>query len=308
MRHARRITDKRIVVQLAGGLGNQMFQYAAARALSLRLGGELVLDTWSGFVRDKMYRRRFELNAFPIRGREATTWERLPFWIDRSLQRLSHTIGIIGAHSSAGPKRNRLNEDHWRFQPNMVEVEFSLPLWTTGYWQSARYFESAADLIVSELTPPEPKDPALLKLGAEMRNAPSVAVGIRLYEESPDPKAQSFNATVKSPAHVNEALAAMAKAAPGSQHYIFCTHRADFLDALVLPTNAKFVTASDGYTNAIDTLWLFSQCRHHILTNSSFYWWGAWLSEKAAKGKQPIIFAADNFSNMDTVPANWRQF
>jgi hypothetical protein len=305
---ASRENDRRIVVQLAGGLGNQMFQYAAARALSVRLKGELVLDTWSGFVRDRVYRRSYELDAFPIKARDAAARERAPFWIDRSLQRISRTFSLRDAQSSAGPHRHRLNEDQLCFSPALAETEFNLPIWMTGYWQSPRYFQSVANLIVSELSPPEPKDPALLRLGAEMRDGLSVAVGIRLYEESPDPKAQSHNGKLKSPAEVNAALGVMAEAVPGARYYVFCTHRADFLDGLTLPSHTVFVTADDGYINSIDTLWLLSQCHHHIFTNSSFYWWGAWLSEKAARGDQPIMFAADNFSNRDTVPANWHRF
>lgn len=305
---AHRVIDRKIVVQLAGGLGNQMFQYAAARALSARLKSELVLDTWSGFAHDKIYRRSYELGVFPIIAREATAWERAPFWFDRSLKRLSITVGARCQHSLVGSKRHRLEEDQLCFLSSLVEGELPLPLWMTGYWQSPRYFDSVANLIASELSPPEPKSPVLLQLGAEMRDGPSVAVGIRLYEESPDPKAQSNNRTVKGPADVNVALAEMAAAVPGARHYVFCTHRADFLNALALPAETKFVTAADGYKNAIDTLWLLSQCHHHISTNSSFYWWGAWLSEKSARGRQPMIFAADNFSNVDTVPANWRRF
>ncbi len=285
-----------------------MFQYAAARALCVRLRGELVLDTWSGFVRDTVYHRSYELGAFPIKARNATAWERFPFWVDRALQRLSRKSGFRSAQSSAGSYRHRLNEDRHCFLPGLAETNFALPIWMTGYWQSPRYFETITDLIASELSPPQPKDPALLRLGAEMRNCPSVAVGIRLYEESPNPKAQSNNGNLKGPADVNGALVEIAAAVPCARYYVFCTHRADFINALALPAKTKLVTAADGYQNATDTLWLLSQCHHHIFTNSSFYWWGAWLSEQAARDYRPIIFAANNFSNIDTVPANWRSF
>ena len=56
----------KLIVQLKGGLGKQMFQYASARSLALRQGLELVLDDWSGFVRDLQYRRHYELGALPI--------------------------------------------------------------------------------------------------------------------------------------------------------------------------------------------------------------------------------------------------
>ena len=64
-----------------------MFQYAAARSLAQRTGAELVLDTWSGFVRDTVYRRNYELDALPIQARVALPWERLPIWIYRAHRR-----------------------------------------------------------------------------------------------------------------------------------------------------------------------------------------------------------------------------
>ena len=60
-----------IATRLMGGLGNQMFQYAAGRALAAAHSAELVLDTKTGFVRDRLFRRSYALDPFPIRAREA---------------------------------------------------------------------------------------------------------------------------------------------------------------------------------------------------------------------------------------------
>jgi hypothetical protein len=75
---------KKVYAYLNGGLGNQMFQYATARALTLRTGAELILDTWSGFVRDYQYRRSYELHYLPIQERVATVLGRAPIWLFRA--------------------------------------------------------------------------------------------------------------------------------------------------------------------------------------------------------------------------------
>ena len=66
-----------------GGLGNQMFQYAAARALAARSGADLVLDPWTGFVRDRVFKRQYALDRLPVHGRLGTRAEGLPFWAER---------------------------------------------------------------------------------------------------------------------------------------------------------------------------------------------------------------------------------
>src|SRR5215831_16235441 len=71
---------KQVTVQLMGGLGNQMFQYAAARALASRNGAKLLLDNRSAFITDRVYGRQYELDPMPIRGELASFAYRMPFW------------------------------------------------------------------------------------------------------------------------------------------------------------------------------------------------------------------------------------
>ena len=68
------------------------------------------------------------------------------------------------------------------------------------------------------------------------------------------------------------------------------------------------ITAENGFDDSINTLWLLSQCKHHVMTNSTFYWWGAWLSNcKHYKSKQ-LIYVYKNFFNKNAIPKNWITF
>src|SRR6266853_438179 len=70
-------TRDRVIARIKGGLGNQLFCYAAARRLALVNNAELVIDDVTGFVRDRQYRRRYALDHFHISVRKATPAERL---------------------------------------------------------------------------------------------------------------------------------------------------------------------------------------------------------------------------------------
>jgi hypothetical protein len=277
---------KRITVYLNGGLGNQMFQYAAGRAMALRNGADLVLDTWSGFVRDYQYRRHYELDALPIKARRATMGERLPIW----LYRLENKVRK--APFSTDQKRmygQFLIEKELRFLAEISAMSVSKKAWLIGYWQSPLYFENYATTLRRELMPPAPTASKFLELAAAIRAADSVALGVRLYEESADPAAHARDGKIKSTADINQAIERLLAQRPNAKFFVFCTH-------------------DDGYDGSIERLWLLSQCRHHIITNSSYYWWGAWLSKSSHEHENQLVFSADNFINEDCICANWKRF
>lgn len=290
---------------LNGGLGNQMFQYATARALALDHQAELFIDPWSGFVRDYQYRRHYELGALPVQAHVAALWQRLPIW----LYRLQHR---------AGRDRAALLEQRW-FGKFITETEFAylpqvnkLPIgrttWLVGYWQSPCYFEHHAHLLRVELMPPAPRQPRYLEMGEQLRQTESVALGVRLYEESINPSAHAHEGRVKTAAEISAAVARMKTRYPSVRFYVFCTHRSPLLAQLNLSEDTVFVTHDDGYLGTIESLWLLSQCRHHIITNSSYYWWGAWLSAAHWASTDQFILAADNFVNRDAVCDGWETF
>lgn len=296
---------KRLTVYLNGGLGNQMFQYAAGRAIALRSGAELVLDTWSGFVRDYQYRRHYELDALPVQARQATAGERLPILLYRLENKLHNTPFDTSQKRMYG---QFLVENKFRFLPEISNISFSKKAWLVGYWQSPLYFENYAAKLQIELMPPAPTAEKFLELGAAIRESDSVALGVRLYEESTDPTAHAREGKIKSTADINQAIDRLREHRPNAKFFVFCTHRSQALLELKLPENTIFATHDDGYEGTIERLWLLAQCRHHIITNSSYYWWGAWLSQSLYKSERQFIFAADNFINEDGICVNWERF
>jgi len=296
---------KGLTVYLNGGLGNQMFQYAAGRAMALRNGADLVLDTWSGFVRDYQYRRHYELDALPVKARQATAGERLPIWLYRLENKVHNPPFDTNQKRMYG---QFLVENEFRFLPEISATSVSKKAWLVGYWQSPLYFEKYAATLRIELMPPTPTAAKVLELGAAIRAADSVALGVRLYEESTDPAVHAREGKIKSTADINQAIESLRAQRPSAKFFVFCTHRSQALLELKLPENTVFATHDDGYEGTIEGLWLLTQCRHHIITNSSYYWWGAWLSQSLHKHEKQLVFAADNFINEDGICANWERF
>lgn len=296
----------KIIVQLTGGLGNQLFQYAAGRAWAEASGAELVVDTWSGFVRDHEYRRSYELGPFAISAREATALERLPFWLRRARVALGRRLGTSMTPSDS--PRLRIESSTRCYDLKLLEAPARRDSWLMGYWQSPKYFDRYSPIVANELAPPRPASSSVLALGEAAAEGESVAIGVRLYEESRQPGAHSSSGEIKAIEDINRAIETLAGKIDQPRFHIFCSYRADALNAIRTPTPPVFITGDGGFHDALESLWLLSQCRHHILTNSSFYWWGAWLAEKLFPDRPHHIFAADNFLNRDTLPDHWQRF
>lgn len=289
----------RLIVRLKGGLGNQMFQYAAGRALAIRNDMQLILDTNSGFIRDKVYRRTFSLGVFSIHTQKASFFEQLPFWFEQGCQKCRS--------GSLSPILNRpwgafLNETELRYLDEIANYRPHRNAWMEGYWQSEEYFTNCKDIIGHELALPVPREPQFLSIAKTIEACDSVAVGVRLFEEVP-----GFNKSGLVPlSFYEDAANLMTDRVKDPTFFIFCTTDAAVRDKLKLPGMIHYVTHDNGYEGTPQRLWLISRCHHHVLSNSSFYWWGAWLAEQKNQGN--VIIACDLFQNRDTIPARWIRY
>lgn len=293
-------------LQLSGGLGNQLFQYATARALSLELNIPLATDSCSGFIRDSQYRRRFELHYVSTNHAKPSLRALSVLWFYRA-----YTCLFPTRHTQLVERKwfgSFYSEPEFIFYSELLSQEIKGLTWLVGYWQSPLYFQKYKKIILDELSPPCPSDQKFIDIGHMARNCNSVALGLRIYEESNTPGAHARAGKIKSAQEINDAIRRLTERVPDARFFIFCTHRTSLLDHLNLPSNTVFVTAEDGFVDSIDCLWLLTQCKHHIFTNSSFYWWGAWLSEAVHPNTEQLIYAADNFINADGLCDHWHRF
>jgi len=301
------VEPTRITAVLRGGLGNQLFQYAMARSLSLRLNADLYLDDTSEFILDREYRRTYALSplvpsAKRVSRSHIARWLALRAFCKAS--RIARCPRTSFDRLACGRVLHEAASTAYSPVPALTHAPWTL----YGYWQSPRYFEEHACQIGMELAPPRPTTPAFLAAADAIRGSESVAVGLRLYEESRVPESHASDLRLKSADEFGSVVRVLRKRYPGAKFVFLCSHYPSSFSLLDLPDDTVIATPDNGFGCPLGSLWLMSQCKHHVIGNSSLYWWGAWMSQWVHAGCEQDIFAASNFKNADAIPEGWVRF
>lgn len=256
-----------MLARLSGGLGNQLFQYAAARAIALRNGAELSLDTRS-FARDPL-RRRYALERFPICAvrRDLVGWRcalaELP-----ALWRIARATGWAPRVGGT-----RFLYDRMRALDHRVRAD-AAHLVLTGYWQDERYFLDALPNIAAELDPISRLSPAVRAFGESLDAPGTLAIHVRRADFA---NTDSPHGTCSASYYANAVR--------------FLRERSKFDRIVVFTDDAAWVQSSLGLgqqfetlarsaeRDDVDDLWLMSRCPMLVISNSSYSWWAARLAE-----------------------------
>ncbi len=282
----RRPRDMNLVVTcLNGGLGNQFFQYAVGRALALRYDATLKLDL-SVFPEYPL--RRYELDKYPIRATIATADELMMF-----------RDGPAGWSTGC----TRYREPHHHFDPAVRGAV--PPVQLIGFWQSERYFRHIADTIRREFTPTAPMDAENERVLANIRQSNAIAVHVRRGDYVTNPSA-AVRHGVPSLGYYRRAMDHVASRVADPVFYVFSDDHDWVRDNLRQPAPMVHVTVN-GPERGFRDVQLMSACKHHILANSSFGWWGAWMntsSDKIVIAPTPW-FLDKELDTRDLLPPGW---
>ena len=291
-----------VIPRIFGGIGNQLFIYAAARRLALVNNADLALDAVSGFAYDSQYRQRYQLDHFHIPCRQATARERLePFpRVRRYLMRMLNRRRPFA-------ERAYLRQEGLDFDARLLEVRPRGLLYLEGYWQSEGYFKDVAATLRADLRIQPPVDPVNEEMARRIRNSQAVAVHVRFFD---DPSATDAHNNAPG-GYYTRAVERMEARVPGAHYYLF-SDRPDAARARIPLPDERLTPVSHnrGDEYAYADLWLMSQCRHFIIANSTFSWWGAWLANWTGKqviapGPQTGTLNAWGFKGL--LPADWTQ-
>ena len=273
-----------ITVSLIGGLGNQMFQYAAGKALAERHGVGLALDV-NGF-RDYAL-RTFLLDRLcvPEAGvaiADLTSVEKPAnnFVRSRWKQRIDRMLARAGLPKLA-PSAEQYREPHFHFDPAFEVLGPQISLF--GYFQSERYFASIAERLRDWFSPREPFGEAAASVLARIERSPlPVSVHVRRGDYL-NPGTAEFHGILGEP-HYRQALGRLEGAVgQEAEFFVFSDDPAEAEQVLNFVPKSRLVHACGDPARPWEDMALMAHCRHHIIANSSFSWWGAWLNRSPEK-------------------------
>ncbi len=280
---------RRFTVGVSGGLGNQLFQYATGRACALRNGCELRLDL--SFYRSGRH-RCFELGEFPIVAgfdhpqSSPRVMVKLRNWL-RKTQRSPETY----------------MERHFHFDAHVLGL--TPPILLKGYFQSERYFADFASTIRSELQPPVPSDPSCIKIGLQMTQAEHpTSIHVRRGDYVTSSKAQQVYATC-SMDYYSRAIERI----PGTDPVYVFSDDPEWAAANLPKSRSLEFVGLQQHRTGLEEFWLMTQCRHHVIANSTFSWWSAWLSERndGVTIAPKHWFVDPALQDQDLIPAHWQR-
>lgn len=287
-----------IIVRIMGGLGNQMFQYAAGRRLAAIRNTALKLDI-SDF--EDYHLHDYGLSAFTINESFATPEEveilKEPETgsFRKKLKKFLRCPSKIGI--------THIREKQYHFDPEILTMPDSVYL--DGYWQSEKYFSDIADIIRKEFTVKLPQTGRNMTLAQQINSCESVSLHVRRGDYVTDEKTKTIHGTCDL-AYYARCIESLGQKVHQPCFFIFSDDPDWAEQNLKIPHPATFIDHNGPKKNYED-LRLMSQCRHHIIANSSFSWWGAWL------GRHPHTrvyapdrwFSAPSFNTKDLLPETW---
>lgn len=288
-----------IIVRLNGGLGNQMFQYAAGRAIAYRNNTNLKLDI-SSFEQYTL--RSYSLDCFNIIEDFATHNEIKRLKPDRS-QLFSFGLNKLQQKIMPWHNHNEIIEHTIVFNPDVRKITGNAYL--DGYWQSEKYFADIAHIIWNDFTFKYESDELNTSVLSQIQDADSVSLHIRRGDYVSNPKTMETHGVLGIDYYI-QALNLIEKKVKDPHIYVFSDDISWARENLNTNLPLHFID-HNGVEKNYEDLRLMNSCKHHIIANSSFSWWGAWLDSKQEK----IVIAPRkwfNQSNMDTtdlIPDSW---
>lgn len=284
-----------IIIKLKGGLGNQMFQYACAKHLAEKNNDVLKLDLgWyrpGGIVAGDTV-RSYGLDKFVISAQAANEEEirrvggRLSL-LAQLMRKIIHKLGPINSYI---------------FDPKILERKGDVYL--EGFFQSERYFKEIEFIIRNEFQLKGVMGGAAHAVLQDIERANAVTVHVRRGDYVNNKDANAFHG-ICSPEYYRSAIELISKRVDSPKYFVSSDDIEWVKKHIEIPAPVVYVSNKDIADH--EELILMSKCKHNIIANSSFSWWGAWLNGNANK----IIIAPKQWvsdlrvNTTDAVPAKW---
>lgn len=264
-----------IIARIIGGLGNQCFQYAMGRHLSEIHRTEFKIDV-SGFEQYKPH--AYSLDHFNI------------------------TAGYASGEDVA--KLKPIKEKHFHFDQEVLGLPDGI--YVQGYWQSEKYFAPIAKIIRDELSVTSPLLGHDKEMAAQITAYDAVSIHIRRADYLPNTYAEQLFEPCGLD-YYQRSVERITRVVEKPHFFVFTDDKVWARQNFQLPYPITFVD-HNGPDKNYEDMRLMSLCKHHIIANSTFSWWGAWLNKNPAK----MVFAPKQWftdkarsSAKDVIPDSW---
>ena len=303
-----------LVVHLMGGLGNQMFQYALGRRLALANSAQLILDASgyaSGGEPDRELGTRlcglshFRVSAKIVGSVASAVAGPMPY--NRWIYKAHSAATRLAEFRKPYFLRQEIvepDEQRFRFDKRLQGRRFDGVLTLRGFWQAEAYFLDIQDEIRAELRVHDEPRGKNAEMGARIEQTTSVAVHVRHGDNATSVAA---DLGLLPQTYYQKAIAEVRRNVPGPHFFVFSDSIEWARGLLGEDTGFIFVDHNEAASSHED-MRLMTLCRHHVLANSTFGWWGAWLGKK----KGQIVYAPRRYyqnvdrPNPDFYPPSWR--
>jgi len=289
-----------IIVKLVGGLGNQLFQYAAARGLAHARGDTFKLDT-SFFVGQSL--RSYRLCHYNIPENFAMPAEVAHFTGD-ALPPLRRRCFLVSQRLKPYYRRALFSERRLlRFDPHILDAPANVYL--NGYWQNERYFANVRDELRREFTLKDALNSQSQSVAQQV--ATTVSVGLHIRRGDYVTNAQTSRVHGVCDLDYYRRCVDLLAAQCLLPHFFVFSDDPEWVSRNLRLSYPMTLVRHNGPDGDHEDLHLMSLCQHFILANSTFSWWAVWLSNSPHKlvYAPKRWFAVDKYDPGDFIPANW---
>lgn len=284
-----------IITKLTGRLANQMFQYAIGRALSIKNNAEFKLDLYS--FKEPPYWpyiiNRFNIVINPAEEKEIKWFKKyhwkkgkIWFWYNRIIAN----------------RKRYADERQFHFDPWILTLNDNVYL--DGYWQTEKYFKDVEDVIRKDFSLRNPLSEQSKSFELQIKEVEAVSLHVRRDEMVSNKRINDWHG-VCSVEYYNQAITEIIKRVKNPHFFLFSDDPTWTKENIKPPLPATYMPYNTEHPE--EDLYLMSTCKHHIIANSTFSWWGAWLNTNKSK----VVIAPKKWFNTpkmntkDIIPETW---
>ena len=291
------MSKKNLIIHMEGGFGNQLFQYFFGKSYAKKFNRNLYFDNKTGFICDITYKRKFELPIVDLKILKSYLFLFLSFRLIKKIFK----INKIKLFNSIFVSEKEINNDNIFFE----KYSNTKNIFVIGNFQNEKYFENYKEEILKTLKFNDDKSFNFFNKYNSLDTENTVALGIRIFEEAPVKNLNKLGG-IENIDFYNNSINYYKKKLKDPTFVIFSTSKNQLIENLDISKD-KFILINNSNTSLStqEKIILMSKFKYFIISNSTFYWWAAYISE--INNKKIDIISSKNFVNPGTVPIRWQK-